>query len=165
MLSTERTVIGFGKLEANTAHEYNFPLPIGLSNKSIKRQMLVTLAWFSPINPEHRKLREAKLEVKPSENWTNTPLKLKRKDSDSRQPLRGTVQHEVFEPDRVKTDPYKEGANISLQVVCKADATESLEVAIPYGLAVTLKLEEGINIPIYQEIRQKLKSPIPVKPK
>ena len=156
------TVIGFGEIEADKAHEYNFPLPSGLSGKDIERRMLVTLAWFSPVNPEHRKLREAKLEVKPSEKWEKTPLRLTRKDSDFRQVLRGAVQHEIFEKDRMKTDLYKNGQNISLQVICKADATESLEDKIPYGLAVTLETEEGVDIPIYQEIRQKLRQPIPV---
>ena len=159
------TVIGFGEIEDNKTHEYKFPLPIGLSNQKINRRMLITLAWFSPINPKHRKLREAKLEIKPSENWKSTPLKLKRKDSDPHQALRGTVQHEVFEKDRGETSSYEEGQNISLQVTCKADATESLEDKIPYGLAVTLEIEEGINIPVYQEIHQKLKQPIPVEPK
>ena len=92
-------------------------------------------------------------------------MKLKRKDSDPHQALRGTVQHEVFEKDRGETSSYEEGQNISLQVTCKADATESLEDKIPYGLAVTLEIEEGINIPVYQEIHQKLKQPIPVEPK
>ena len=157
------TVIGFGEIEANKAHEYNFPLPIGLSGKDIERRMLVTLAWFSPLNPKHRRLREAKLELKPSENWKNTALKLKRKDSDLYQVLRGSVQHEVFEKDRKKTDSYAEDGKISLQVICKPDATEVLTDKIPYGLAVTLEVEEDIKI--YQEIRQKLKQPIPIKPK
>ena len=155
------TVIGFGEIEATKAHEYNFPLPIGLSDHSIKRQMLVTLAWFSPINPKHRNLREAKLEVKSSENWNDTPLKLKRKDSSFYQVIRGTVQHEVFKNNTLKTASYGEGKYISLQVVCKADATESLEDKIPYGLAVTLEVEG--NIPIYSEIRQRLKQSIPIK--
>ena len=161
------TVIGFGEIEADKAHEYNFPLPIGLSNRSIERRMLVTLAWFSPVNSKHRKLREARLEIKSSEQWINMPLKLKRKASDFKQVLRGSVQHEIFEKNREKTGSYGEGQNISLQVICRADATESLEAKIPYGLAVTLEIGEDINIPIYQEIRQKLKQPVPVpiKPK
>ncbi len=68
------TIIGCGEIKENECHEYNFPLPIGLSNKKVGRRMIVTLAWFSPINPEHRNLREAKLELKPSENWDKTPL-------------------------------------------------------------------------------------------
>ncbi len=159
------TVIGFGEIEASKAHEYNFPLPGGLFGQNVERKMLVTLAWFSPINPRYRKLREAKLEVNPSEKWKDIPLRLKRKDSDFRQALRGTVQHEVFDRVRNKTDSYEEESKISLQITCKADATESLEDKIPYGLAVTLEIEEGVNIPVYQQIRQKLKTPIPVEPK
>jgi hypothetical protein len=38
-------------------------------------------------------------------------------------------------------------------VTCKADAIEKLDDAIPYGLAVTLEVAEGVAIPIYQQIR------------
>ena len=155
------TVIGFGEINTNKAHAYYFPLPISLSGKEISRQMLVTLAWFSPINPRHRNLREAKLELKPYELWDKTPLRLQRKDSDHRQVLRGTVQHEVFEQKNSSTSAYEEDGYILLQVTCKADATDSLDGKIPYGLAVTLEVED--SIPIYSEIRQKLKLPVQIK--
>ena len=156
------TVIGFGEIAVNQAHEYHFPLPISLSARKTKIQMLVTLAWFSPINPKHRNLREAKLELKPSELWDKIPLRLKRKDSDNYQVLRGTVQHEVLEHTTLSTSAYEEDSHISLQVTCKADATDSLEDKIPYGLAVTLEVEDSIQI--YDEIRQKLKLSVPIKP-
>ena len=158
------TVIGFGEIAGNKVHEYDFPLPISLSGQKMGRRMVVTLAWFSPINPTHRNLREAKLELKPSQNWGKTSLNLKRRDSNHNQVLRGTIQHEILEKNSQKINLFnEENGNISLQVICKADATEALEDKIPYGLAVTLEVEEGIDIPIYQEIRQKLKQPIRVK--
>ena len=124
--------------------------------------MIVTLAWFSPINPSHRNFREAKLELKPSKKWETTPLSLKRKDSDYNQVSRGTVQHEVLEIKNKTTAIYEENADITLQVMCKSDATERLEEKIPYGLAVTLEVEETVDIPIYQEIQNKLKQPVPI---
>jgi hypothetical protein len=47
-------------------------------------------------------------------------------------------------------------------VTCKADAIEKLDVAIPYGLAVTLEVAEGIDIPIYQQIRARIKPQVAV---
>ena len=156
------TIIGYGELQEKRMHEYKLPLPISLSNQKMWRRMIVTLAWFSPINPSHRNFREAKLELKPSKKWETTPLSLKRKDSDYNQVSRGTVQHEVLEIKNKTTAIYEENADITLQVMCKSDATERLEEKIPYGLAVTLEVEETVDIPIYQEIQNKLKQPVPI---
>ena len=122
--------------------------------------MVVTLAWFSPINPNHRNLREAKLGLQPGGRWENVPLNIKRIDSDHNQVLRGTVQHEVLEGKR-EIPAYQEGDYLLLHVTCKADATETLDQTIPYGLAVTLEVAEGVDIPVYQQIRARIKPQIP----
>ncbi|OQW99326.1 MAG: exopolyphosphatase [Desulfobacteraceae bacterium A6] len=70
------TIIGCGEIKENQVHEYRFPLPLGLSSSSEWRRMVVTLAWFSPINSAHRNLREAKLELQPAGKWDETELKL-----------------------------------------------------------------------------------------
>lgn len=155
------TVIGCGEIRGNQVHEYRFPLPLGLSGIQVWRRMVVTLAWFSPINSAHRNLREAKLELQPGKNWNQLPLKLKRIDSDNDQVLRGTVQHEVLEGENQIAD-YKEDGHILLHVTCKADATEKLDDAIPYGLAVTLEVAEGVGILIYQQIRARIKPKVAV---
>ncbi|MDZ7749408.1 MAG: hypothetical protein U5K43_11825 [Halofilum sp. (in: g-proteobacteria)] len=91
------TVLGAGEIHENEVHEYRFPLPAGLSGRSDWRRMVVTLAWFTPINPSHRNLREAKLNFQPAEKWKEVPLKLERVDADHNQVSRGTMQHEVLE--------------------------------------------------------------------
>ena len=155
------TVLGSGEIQENEVHEYRFPLPVGLSGSREWRCMVVTLAWFSPINPAHRNLREAKLSLSPSSNWGQVPLEITRKDSDHNQVLLGTVQHEVFEGKR-QVKAFQDGDEIKLRVMCKKDATEELVQAIPYGLAVTLEVEEGINIPIYQQIRDRIRPQVVV---
>jgi hypothetical protein len=123
--------------------------------------MVITLAWFTPINPNHRNLREAKLEFSSTDKWNTTPLKLKRTDSDVNQVKRGTLQHEILES-RDQIAAYQDGDTILLQVHCKKDATEALDDAIPYGIAVTLEVSEGIDIPIYQEIRTRIRPQVPI---
>lgn len=155
------TVLGCGEIRENEIHEYRFPLPTDLSGKNEWRRMIVTLAWFSPINPAHRNLREAKLELSPLGNWTGVPLELKRQDSDDDQVLRGTVQHEVLEGSR-QVKVFQDGDNIRLQVACKKDATERLDQVIPYGLAVTLEVTEGVGIKVYEQIRDRIKPQVAV---
>ncbi|MDP5497405.1 S8 family peptidase [Pseudomonas aeruginosa] len=155
------TVLGCGEIRENEIHEYRLPLPPGLSGSQVWRRMVVTLAWFSPVNPDHRSFREAKLELSPVDGWGDLPLKLARQDADHNQMLRGTVQHEVVEGSK-QIAAYQDGDSILLQVACKKDATASLDDAIPYGLAVTLEVAEGIQIPIYEQLRTRLRPQVAV---
>ena len=156
------TVLGCGEIGENQIHEYRLPLPPALSESPKWRRMVVTLAWFSPVNPNHRNFREAKLELSPDDKWDESPpLKLKRQDADHRQVSRGTVQHEVVEGTR-PIAAYQDGDSIRLYIICKSDATESLDVAIPYGLAVTLEVAEDTQIPIYEQLRTRLQPQVAV---
>lgn len=150
------TILGCGEIQENETHLYRFPLPPALAGQKIWRRMTVTLAWFSPINPYHRNLREAKLSFQPP---NNSPLNIKRVDSNDNQVKRGTVQHEILEG-KNKISAYQEDDLISLHITCRADATARLDQKIPYGLAVTLEVEEGIDIPVYSQIRDKIKPQI-----
>lgn len=154
------TVLGCGEIRENQIHEYDFPLPPALSAQKLWRRLIVTLAWFTPINPGHRNLREAKLEMLPgTSNWTSTSLKLDRVDGDHNQVLRGTVQHEVLEGSKL-ISAYHDGDVIKIRVVCKKDATARLDDVIPYGLAVTLEVKE--DIPIYQEIQDRIRPQVSI---
>ncbi|MCW5257559.1 exopolyphosphatase [Verminephrobacter aporrectodeae subsp. tuberculatae] len=156
------TVLGCGEIHENKIHEYKLPLPPGLASTRGWRRMVVTLAWFTPINPSHRNLREAKLEFSPMGKWGSLPLKLARKDADHHQVLRGTVQHEVLESEK-QIEAYQDGHSILLQVACKKDATTQIDHAIPYGLAVTLEVEdEDVPIPIYEQLRARLQPRVAV---
>lgn len=156
------TVLGCGEIRENEVHEYAFPLPIGLSAQKLWRQLVITLAWLSPVNPDHRNLREAKLELKPGgTNWKDAALKLERTDGDHNQVLKGTVQHEVLEGSRT-ISAYQDGETLRIRVICKRDAAARLDDLIPYGLAVTLEVKEDIDIPIYQQIRDRIQPQITV---
>jgi hypothetical protein len=155
------TVLGCGEIREAQIHEYDFPLPPALSAQKLWRRLIVTLAWFTPINPGHRNLREAKLEMLPgSSNWASIPLKLDRIDGDHNQVQRGTVQHEVLEGNKV-ISAYQDGDVIKIRVVCKKDATARLDDVIPYGLAVTLEVKD--DIPIYQEIQTRIRPQIEIR--
>jgi hypothetical protein len=150
------TVLGCGEIRENEVHEYAFPLPIGLSAQKLWRRLVVTMAWFSPVNPDHRNLREAKLELQPGgTNWKDAALKLERTDGDHNQVLKGTIQHEVLEGSKTIA-AYQDGEILRIRVICKKDAAARLDDAIPYGLTVTLEVKEDVNIPIYQQIRDRI---------
>lgn len=155
------TLIACDDIRENEIHEYRLPLPVELSASTHWRRLVVTLAWFSPMNFAHRNLREARLEVQPVGKWEDVPLRLGRVNADHNQVLRGTVQHEVLEADDLIA-AIVDGDTLALRVTCKADATARLDEQIPYALAITLEVDEGVAVPLYTRLREGIRQQVRV---
>jgi hypothetical protein len=157
--ATERaTMIGTGELSADQAYIFSAPLPPSLAGKTVWRRLSVTLAWFSPINPAHRAYRRAKLWITPPQ----IELHVKRLNSvHDKAAQRGTLQHEVLEGEEAVA--FVDGDRFECKVNCAADAGE-LAVKVPFALCVTLEVAVGVGIPIYQEIRDRIATKIPIQP-
>ena len=148
------TVLGVGKLEDGEGDEFDFPLPPSLSVVTDKRRLTVTLAWLSPINCMRQNYRISHLWFDPKND-----LAPNRICANYHAVQRGTVQHEVLESTRAVT--FQDGDSIAIKVSCRADAGDIPE-PIRYGIAVTLEVAEGINIPVYQEVRDRLRIRVPI---
>ena len=146
---TRVTAIGYGNIENRHRHRFIYPLPVRTLAHSYLR-LTVTLAWFSPINPFHLGMRQAKLffempTLKANEGHV-------RQEYDWQQVRKGTVQHEIFE----LTKGNLPGDELELFVECAADAG-SLDDEIPYGLAVTLEVAEQEKIDLYEMVRERIR--------
>ena len=150
------TAIGYGQITKDERHEFRLPLPPSLSGVNEPRRLTITLAWFSPINPSNRKKRKANLSFDPHKD----AIGVERREADWQQVKKGTVQHEIMEGQQVVS--YQDGDTLLIPVECREDA-ESLDEVISYGLAVTLEVKEGIDIPIYDEIQQRIEVPITIQ--
>lgn len=148
------TVLGIGKLTDGEAHEFLFPLPPSLSAVTDRRHLTVTLAWLTPVSCSRQRYRIAQLWFDPK-----NALAPDRACADHNAVQRGTVQHEVLEGERAVD--FQDGDGIVIKVNCRADA-EDIPDPIRYGLAVTLEVGEEINIPIYQEVRDRLRIRVPI---
>ena len=147
------TLLGCGNLADGDAHVYSIPLPPSLNAQGVWRRLTITLAWLSPIEPANRKYRKAHL-------WFDPPteeLAIKRQNTDWQTAKRGTVQHEILEGEKVAV--FEEDGALEIKVNCRADAKD-FDGEIPYGLAVSLQVAENVDIPIYQEIRDRIKARI-----
>lgn len=157
MACTEQrvTVLGFGKLDDGEADEFILPLPPSLSTMNEWRRLTITLAWLSPVSSKNQKYRIAQL-------WfgSENSIATERVESDYNAVRRGTVQHEIFEDDKAVV--FQDGDTTAIKVNCRADAGKITD-SIRYGLAVTLEVAEGIDIPIYQEVRDRLRIPVAVQ--
>jgi len=137
--------LGGGLLQKDQAHVHWFPLPPSLSGQRCWRQLIITLAWITPVNPIHQSWRRADLSFAPPHD----SLRVARKQADWRAVQRGTVQHEILDGDRAAA--FIDGTNLEIQVSCRSDAGV-LEDSVPYALAVTLEIAEETGIDIYSEV-------------
>ncbi len=146
------TLIGFSRIKKEEGHIYQVPLPPSLSSNKIKRRLTITLTWFTPLNNNNQKYRQAHLWF----NSENDILQVNRQEADGRAVQRGTVQHEIFEGDTAAA--FIEGDTLSIKVSCREDAGGLRQLEIPYTIAVTLEVAEGIEIEIYSEVRDRLRT-------
>jgi hypothetical protein len=151
------TMLGCGMIQADDAHQFLIPLPPSLNGQRLFRRLTVTLAWLSPINPRHRNYRSAALSLQPPRE----ELRLHRQDCDHRAVQRGTLQHEVLEGEDALA--FADGDNLRFSINCRADAGDLAEV-VRYGIAVSLEVGEGVPLQIYDEIRTRLLTPVPILP-
>lgn len=148
------TVIGFGELNEEEAHVYSLPLPPSLASQTIKRRITITLAWFTPTSPSTQRYRTSRLWFEAKNQIANSRL-----DADWRAVQRGTLQHEIFEGSNATA--FIDGDSINVKVNCSKDAN-SFTDSIPYALLVSLEVAEGINMPIYQEVKDRISISVPI---
>lgn len=146
------TLLGFGELSQDSAHEFRFPLPINLSGRKLSKELAITLAWFSPLVFSSRRYRKAQLDFETPQ----MPLSMETQDHKG---TRGTVLHQVYFGDRA--DVILDEDMVIIKVNCKKDAADFNE-RIRYGLAVSLSLRQETGIEIYEEIRAKVQQLIQV---
>jgi len=159
------TLLGFGQLNDGEAHVYNLPLPPSLSAQREWRKFTVTLAWLSPVASTTQRYREAQLwfdfeDGKKSREKLSGKLRVTGIDSDSDATRRGTVQHEVFEGESAVA--ISDGDTLQIKVNCRKDARE-IETPVAYGLVVSLEVAEGVNLPIYNEIRTRIAPAVEIR--
>jgi hypothetical protein len=160
------TLIGFGRLIDGEAHVYNLPLPPSLSAHREWRKFTVTLAWLSPVASTTQRYREAQLwfdfeDGEKSREKLKSKLRVTGIDSDSDATRRGTVQHEVFEGESAVA--ISDGDTLQIKVNCRQDARK-IDKPIAYGLIVSLEVAEGVNLPIYNEIRTRIAPAVQIRP-
>lgn len=156
------TALGGGALGAEQAHVHRFPLPPSLAGKAGWRRLVITLSYFSPVNPAHQGWRRAHLWFEPPTKPPASKLSVSRTEVDWQAVTRGTLQHEILEGN--KADIFLDGDGLEIKVSCRATAG-ALEETVPYALAVTLEVAESIGISIYDEIAQRIRPAVRIQPK
>jgi hypothetical protein len=148
------TLVGSGILQPDSAHAYLIPLPACLEGVTDPRSLAITLAWLSPIKPGHQSYRSVRLEAAP----LDSPVEILGVERRKSQPAdasvkRGSVFHEHFEGESAVA--FVNDGHLAVRVWCKEDAGVADGQLVRYGMAVTI--EAGTALPVYEEIRQRLR--------
>ncbi len=152
------TLLGVGELGADEAFVFSAPLPPTLAGKIAWRRLTVTLAWMAPINCSHQGYRRAKLWITPPQDQ----LRIKRANSvHDKAALRGSVQHEILEGSDAVV--FVDGNRFECKVNCSADAGE-LVGKVRFAVCVSLEVGLDSGIPVYQEIRERIRPPVIIQP-
>ncbi len=158
------TLVAWDDIRDGEGHLYRIPLPTSLSGVRVGRRLIVTLAYLTPINPFDKRYRRAHVWFTPKETGVfdaEHDLRVKRQEADQRAAVRGTVQHEIFEGDQAAV--FAPEQDLVLKVNCREHAGR-LTVAVPYALAVSLEVAPEVDLPIYEEVRARLRPRVPVRP-
>ena len=156
------TAIGGGYISRDMRVCHKVPIPPSLHLFNGWRRVTLTLAWLSPINSGSRKYRVARLGLD-LPGAKDTPLRVKASQVHSDATTRGTVQHFVLQRPNGSSGTINVGSDEEFEffVTCAEDGG-SLKEPVPYGLAVSLEVEPGSQLPIYEEVRQRLKPRVAV---
>jgi hypothetical protein len=88
------------------------------------------------------------------------PVAPDRQEAHWRAVRRGTVHHEVFEGEQAIA--IADDEILKIKVNCRKDAAKIL-APVPYGLAVSLEVAEGVDVAVYDEIRTRILSAIEIR--
>jgi hypothetical protein len=146
------TLLGYGAIEPEHAHGFRVPLPGVLSGITDPRALTVTLAWFSPTRPGFKSYRRVRLEVAPLDPEAALGVRRAREQPAEQSAMKGSAFHERFTGS--KAVALLDDGQLALKVWCRED-DGGTNGPTRYALAVTIEAETAI--PVYDEIRQRLR--------
>ena len=160
------TLVGLGQVRRDEGMIFNMPLPPSLSGDRIHRTMLVTISWFSPVEPARAKYRLAALEAIAADaneyeddvedkNWS---LAMKSEPPSQALIKRGTVWSRRLIHNRVSTPEFDDGATLPIRVQCRDASGGGLnpDLEIPFAIAVTLQVSDTAKYDVREEVRDQL---------
>ena len=148
----QATLVGYGILQPDHAHNYRIPLPPSLEGVTVPREVAITVTWFTPVRPDHQSYRTVKLEADALHPREAIGVKRFKDQPTDHSVKKGTVFHERLFGERAV--PFIDEGHLSIRVWCKDDAGNDGNI-VRYAIAVTL--EAGAPLRVYEEVRDRLR--------
>jgi Subtilase family len=156
------TLVGWGMIRDKEIDQYRVPIPAGLEGIRGFRAVTVTIAWLTPLNLGHRMYRMAKLEGSPGGDKSFSLGVDNAKMQPSHNAVaRGTVFHRRWDGEKAVT--FADNGDLLLNVSCKAAAGE-MDADIMYCVAISVEVGQDVAVPVYEEVRTRLRAAVRVAP-
>jgi hypothetical protein len=155
-------MLGWGVLWPDQAYLYRVPLPLSLNGLAGWRRVTITLAAIGSMNSANHKYRKTQVwfDVLDPDGYC-TALAVNRKEADWQAVRRGMIQHEVLDGNHASVSGEQGAAQILVN--CRTDAGGRRD-PVRYGLMLSLEVAPETNLPIYQEVRDRIAQPVVVTP-
>ena len=160
------TLVGLGQVRKDRGTIFDMPLPPSLSGDMVHRSMLVTVTWFSPVEPARARYRLAALEAIAADDdfqeddaedkhWN---LAMKSEPPAVALIKRGTVWSRRLVHNRVRAPEFDDGATLPIRVQCRDASGGGLDpdLDIPFAIAATLEVAATAEYDVREEIRDQL---------
>ena len=155
------TLIGWHEIGSKETDRFAVPLPSELEGTVGFRALSVTVAWLTPITHSHRMYRLAKFKVEPGSDKKFSIGADNAKQQPSHNALgKGTVYHRRWEGEDAVD--FVDNGDLILDVTC-SPAADELDEPIPYAVVATLEVEQGIAVPVYERVRERLRESVFVR--
>lgn len=153
---SQATLVGYGEIRTNRAHEYRVPLPQCLERVVEPRTVVLTLSWLSPVSNAHLDYRRAQLLVDAPSHGEAIGVRRQvgRQPSDHAS-KRGSLIHEVYEGDNAVV--FIDDGHLVLRVWCR-EKPSSLRLREPIRYALAVTIEAGIALPVYEQVDVRLRA-------
>ncbi len=158
------TLIGCGFASSKEAKEYTLPLPMQLKDVIGYRAITVTVGWLTPVNSNHRKYWMTRFRVVPNgKNKRPIGLDLSKTQPSPNSAGKGTVFHKRWEGE--KASAFIDEGEVKFDLICEPTAG-NLDVEIPYGIAISIEVDEEMDIHVYSEVKNRLYQMVrpPIRP-
>lgn len=150
-----------GEIAENQVMHIPIPIPAAIANRTQPHALAATVAWFTPTAPGNRRYRAVRLKLLKPDALDGLGLNERFSDQpDQNQRNSGTLYHQRWYGE--KAPAVADGLEIALHLQREPDqAGISIDDAIPFAVAVTLTMPGVVEI--YEEVRQRLGIPLPVR--
>lgn len=141
-----------GMLNRDRVATVSVPIPASIGGQARPHSLSATLAWFSPINPGRKSYRSVRLQILKPNGLAALSVSPAQQQPDGNQTNRGTIYSRRWEGSRAAAVGPSD--TIDLVVQRDPDPSTPIDEAVPFGMAVTIKMPGVVDI--YDEVRQRL---------
>ncbi len=146
-----------GSLANERSVDISIPIPSAIGGRAQPHSISATLAWFTPVVPGRKAYKAVRMKILDPVDIGSLGVAAHGNQPDGNQINRGTVCTRCWSGDRAAV--VTTSMTLSLRVQREPDASETIDDAVPFGLAVTIAMLG--EIALYDELRTRVRPQAP----